>query len=107
MTYWIIAAMPGRCDDLAEGKATLPLIHAMAHSEPTTRARLRRIVADGNADALADVLAAIAATGSLDYSRQRARAYADAAVAALAGLADTPARAALHGLARYAVERGV
>jgi len=94
-------------DDLAEGKATLPLIHAMAHSKPATRARLRQIVADGNADALTDVLAAIAAAGSLDYSRQRARSHADAAIAALAGLPDTPARAALHGLARYAVERGV
>jgi len=53
------------------------------------------------------VLGAIEAVGSLDYSQQRAREYADAATAALAGLADNPAVAALRGLARYAVLRKV
>lgn len=36
-------------DDLAEGKATLPLIHAMAHSTPEVQARLKQIVIDGDA----------------------------------------------------------
>ncbi len=93
-------------DDLAEGKATLPLIHAMAQATPDVRARLRRIVETGDTDALPDVLAAIEAAGSLDYSRERARAYAQAAERALAGLDDSNAVAALRGLARYAVERG-
>jgi len=93
-------------DDLAEGKATLPLIHAMVHAEPATRARLRQIVREGDAGAFPEVLAAIEAAGSLDYSQRRAREYADAATAALAGLVDTPALAALRGLAQYAVSRG-
>jgi octaprenyl-diphosphate synthase len=93
-------------DDLAEGKATLPLIHAMAHSDEATRQRLREIVQNGEASAMPEVLAAIQATGGLDYSRQRARQYAEAAEAALEGLAENPAVAALRGLARYAVERG-
>jgi len=92
-------------DDLAEGKATLPLIHAMANSAPATRARLREIVRKGDAGAFSEVLTAIEAAGSLDYSQQRAREYADAATAALAGLADNPAVAALRGLTRYAVTR--
>ncbi len=92
-------------DDLAEGKATLPLIHAMAHSDEAVRQRLRAIVEAGDADAMDEVLAAIRACGSLDYCRQRAGEYADAAEAALAGLPKNEAVAALRGLARYAVER--
>ena len=92
-------------DDLAEGKATLPLIRAMAQSDAGTRARLRGIVEASDADALPEALAAIHATDALDYSRNRAMAYAGAAEAALDGLPDNEAVAALRGLARYAVQR--
>ncbi|MES5815619.1 polyprenyl synthetase family protein [Pseudoxanthomonas sp. Soil82] len=92
-------------DDLAEGKATLPLIHAMAGSDAATRERLRAIVQDGDSSSMPEVLAAIHATGGLDYSRRRAMDYAVAAEAALAGLPESEAMAALRGLARYAVER--
>ncbi|MDV3467914.1 polyprenyl synthetase family protein [Stenotrophomonas sp. C3(2023)] len=92
-------------DDLAEGKATLPLIHAMAHSDAVTRERLRSIVQDGDASAMPEVLAAIHATGGLDYSRVRAEEYAERAERALAGLGENEAVAALRGLARYAVQR--
>ncbi|KAF1686121.1 octaprenyl-diphosphate synthase [Pseudoxanthomonas broegbernensis] len=92
-------------DDLAEGKATLPLIHAIAHSDEATRQRLRRAVQEGDGTAMPAVLAAIRATGGLEYSRRRAREYAVAAEAALAGLPESEALAALRGLARYAVER--
>ncbi|HEV8695441.1 MAG TPA: polyprenyl synthetase family protein, partial [Lysobacter sp.] len=92
-------------DDLAEGKATLPLIHAILHSDSATRERLRHAVEHGDTDALPEVLQAIRATGGLDYSRQRAFEYAEAAERALEGLADNEYTAALRGLARYAVNR--
>ena len=92
-------------DDLAEGKATLPLIHAIQHSGPGVRDRLRAIVEDGDVDAMPEVLAAIDATGGLEYSRRRAETYAAAAEAALDGLDENNAVAALRGLARYAVRR--
>ncbi|MGN6153114.1 MAG: polyprenyl synthetase family protein [Lysobacteraceae bacterium] len=92
-------------DDLAEGKATLPLIHAMRHSDAATRDRLRAIVEAGEVEAMPEVLAAIGATGGLAYSRSRADDYADAAERALDGLDDNEAVAALRGLARYAVRR--
>ncbi|XQA70838.1 polyprenyl synthetase family protein [Xanthomonas sacchari] len=92
-------------DDLAEGKATLPLIHAMAHADDATRARLRQIVEQGDASAMPEVLAAIEASGGIDYSRRRAADYAAAAERALDGLPENEAVAALRGLARYAVER--
>jgi len=92
-------------DDLAEGKATLPLIHAIAHADPDTAARLRAIVEQGDGQAMPEVLAAIQATGGLDYSRAIAERHARAAEESLAGMAETEAVAALRGLARYAVQR--
>ncbi|WP_256645409.1 polyprenyl synthetase family protein [Thermomonas paludicola] len=92
-------------DDLAEGKMTLPLIHAMAHSDDATRAELRRIVEHGDIDGMPAALAAIDACNSLAYSRQRAMDYARAAEDALAGLARGNHTAALLGLAHHAVNR--
>jgi octaprenyl-diphosphate synthase len=92
-------------DDLAEGKATLPLIHAIAHSDEASRARLRNAVEHGDTDAMPDVLAAIHATGGLDYSRHRAQEYAQAAERALDGMDENEYTLALRGLARYAVSR--
>ena len=92
-------------DDLAEGKATLPLIHAIAHADEATRGQQRAAVEHGDVDAMPVVLAAIRATGGLEYSRGRARAFADAAMRALDGLPGNEAMAALRGLAVLAVER--
>jgi octaprenyl-diphosphate synthase len=92
-------------DDLAEGKATLPLIHAMRHSDAPARARLRHIVEHGDSDGMDEVLTAIRATGGLDYSRALAVRYAEAAEAALDGVPENEALAALRGLARHAVRR--
>ena len=92
-------------DDLAEGKATLPLIHAIRHSESHVRDRLRAAIEHGDTGALPQVLAAIHASGGLEYSRERARAYAVLAERAIADLDDNEYVAALRGLARYAVDR--
>jgi len=92
-------------DDLTEGKATLPLIHAIRHADAVTAARLRAAIEHGDNTAMPDVLAAIHASGGLDYSRRRAGEYAQAAERALDGFDDNDYVAALRGLARYAVSR--
>ena len=92
-------------DDLAEGKMTLPLIHAMAQADAGTCQRLRQIVEQGEVEALPEVLAAIREHDSLGYSRRRAQDYARDAEDALAGLPDNAWTAALRGLAQYAVSR--
>jgi octaprenyl-diphosphate synthase len=92
-------------DDLAEGKATLPVIHAIGHCTSAVRERLREIIAHGDAKALPEVLSAIGEHGSLDYSQQRAAAYARCAEDALDGLPANQWSQALIGLARYAIER--
>jgi len=92
-------------DDLAEGKATLPLIHALAHADADTRERMRTAVISGDVNEMPMILHAIRATGGLDFSAAKAREHARRAEAALRGLPDSPWLAALHGLAHYAIER--
>jgi len=92
-------------DDLAEGKPTLPLIDAIARSAPAEAAKLKRAITEGGRDALADVLAAIHATGALERSRERAHAYARSAREALNILPRSDARDALETLADYAIDR--
>ena len=92
-------------DDLAEGKPTLPLILAIARSDPRQAERLRRAITSEGLDALADVLDAIHATGALEASRERAHAYARSAREALSALPRSTARDALDALADYAIDR--
>ena len=92
-------------DDLAEGKATLPLIHAIAHADPATRERLRHAVQHGDSGALPVVIDAIRDSGGLEHSLAMARTYALRAERCLDGLEDNDCVSALRGLARYAVKR--
>lgn len=93
-------------DDLAEGKPTLPLLHAMAAGNAEERQLIRDAIELRNGmDHLERVLATLERTGALDYSRQRAREEADKAVAALAPLPAGPHREALEMLAHMAVQR--
>ncbi len=92
-------------DDLAEGKATLPLIHALAHATPDERAHLAGIVANRQLESLHEVQQAIRNSGGLEASERLAREYADTAIAAIAVFPDNDWTRALRTLARYAVER--
>lgn len=92
-------------DDLAEGKATLPLIHALALADPEHRQRLRDIIEQGDTHAMPEVLDAIATADGIEYSQVRAADYAARAEDALSQLPDNAWSAALRGLARYAIDR--
>jgi octaprenyl-diphosphate synthase len=92
-------------DDLAEGKATLPLIYALERAEPVRAASLRRAIETGGLDSLDNIVAAIRDSGALERARVRAQGFADAAIAALSTLPHSAARDALHVLADYALRR--
>lgn len=92
-------------DDLAEGKPTLPLIHALQHADAESAQTIRRVIETGGLDSLDRVIGAIRDSGAIDYSVARAQAYADAAHRALNALPDSVARASLDTLARYAICR--
>ena len=92
-------------DDLAEGKPTLPLLHALAHSPAPRAARIRQAVQAGGLEELDEIQAAIEETGAIAYTAQLAREEADKALAAVADLPHGDYLDALHALARFAVER--
>ena len=92
-------------DDLAEGKATLPLIHAMRHGSPADAAAVREGLLERRRRGLTPILAAIARSGALDYTRARAEGFAAAARQALAVLPRNIYREALEALAGIAVAR--
>jgi len=92
-------------DDLAEGKPTLPLIHALKGCDAATARLIRGAIEGGGLADLDRVLAAIESTGGLQYTARLAQSEADQALAALAALPQTPYKDGLAALARFAVER--
>ncbi|MBS0388173.1 MAG: polyprenyl synthetase family protein [Proteobacteria bacterium] len=92
-------------DDLAEGKPTLPLIHALRNSAAATAALIRQAIAGDGLAQLGPILAAIESTGGLEYTARLAQAEAEQALAALAALPESPFRSGLAALARFAIER--
>ena len=92
-------------DDLAEGKATLPLIHAMREGTPAQATAVRSALEQADRNLLPQVLEAVKATGALDYSRQLAQSEAQQALACLNGLPDSPQHRALAALPSIAIER--
>ena len=92
-------------DDLAEGKPTLPLIHALRAGNAAEQAVVRQaIVAGGRAD-FGAVLAAVRRCGSLEYARRAASREAAAAAAALEPLAGSDFKRSLLELASFSVVR--
>ncbi len=92
-------------DDLAEGKPTLPLIHAMRHGTFEEAWIIRKAIEHGGLDQLDLVSRTIESTGALDYTERLAVEQAERAAAELAPLPDSPAKDALIGLAQFAVSR--
>lgn len=93
-------------DDLAEGKPTLPLLHAMRNGTPQQSALIREAIEQGGKrEALTEILAIMASHHSLDYTMQRAKQEAQKAVDALTVLPDSDYKNALISLAYLSVDR--
>ncbi len=92
-------------DDLNEGKPTLPLIHVMREGSAEHSALVRNALEHKSSDALADVITAVAQSGSIDYTRQQAEAFKRAALNALTTLKESPSKDALKQLAELSTQR--
>ncbi|HXH03951.1 MAG TPA: octaprenyl diphosphate synthase [Candidatus Competibacteraceae bacterium] len=92
-------------DDLAEGKPTLPLIYAMRVGDAESVAIIRQAIAQGGRDRIDVVTRAIESTGAIAYTARLAREQAELAVRALDGMAPSPYKDALIGLAEFSVSR--
>lgn len=93
-------------DDLAEGKPTLPLLHAMRSGNPQQVALIREAIEQGGKrEALDEILAIMAEHKSLDYTMERAKQEAQKAVDAISILPESEYKQALISLAYLSVDR--
>jgi octaprenyl-diphosphate synthase len=92
-------------DDLNEGKPTLPLIHVLQTGSPEHASLVRNAIEHGGREGFEGVLAAIQATGSLEYACAAARREAEQAITAIDLLPDSDYKKCLTSLARFAVDR--
>lgn len=93
-------------DDLAEGKATLPLIRALSRLKAAQAAPIRQAIRDGNHGELERIVAAIESTDAMAYTCRRADEQSHKAIACLDIFDESPAKTALVALAEFSVQRG-
>lgn len=93
-------------DDLAEGKPTLPLLHAMWHSNDNDASLIKDAIENNNGMQHFDaIMNAMKSAGSLDYTFKLAEDARDKAVAALAIIPESEYKDALEALADIAIHR--
>ena len=93
--------------DLQEKKLTLPLIHALAQSDPSERRRILKIVRQKKKSRqdVRTVAQFAEAAGGIAYARAKMQTLTGEARAILLTFPPTPARDALLDLADYTVQR--
>jgi len=92
-------------DDLAEGKPTLPLIHAMATGTKQQAELIKTAIEEKNLDHLDGVKNAIDATNAIAYTLDIARSHADKATGAIKALKDTKEKTVLIDLIKFSYNR--
>jgi len=92
-------------DDLAEGKPTLPLIHALRTGTAQQAALVRQAIVSGGREDFGPVLEAIQACGSLEYARAAALRESQSAARAIEALPGSSYKDSLLELASFSVTR--
>jgi len=92
-------------DDLAEGKATLPLIYAMQNGSDEDGKVIRNAIVEGGLDQLDRITAIITSTGALQYTADKAREAVDLAKASLADVPESEYKQALISIAELSIQR--
>jgi len=92
-------------DDLAEGKPTLPLIHALRQGTPAEVTLLKEAIKTGNTENLDSILTIIESTGAIEYTANAAKQQIQQAISGLTHIPDSPYRKAMRDLAEFVVAR--
>ncbi len=92
-------------DDLAEGKTTLPLIHAMKTGSEEEATVIRDAIKQGGLENLTQILDIVGNRDGLKYTKEKALWHAQQAQAAVESFPDTEFKRALVDLAIFSVER--
>ncbi len=91
--------------DLADGKSTLPIIHAMQKSKGADLDLLRTAIETGSSKNLKKILGIIESTDAIKYTSDAAIHHAKKAKEALAPIPKSPYRQALENLSDFVVSR--
>lgn len=91
--------------DLADGKTTLPLIHAMRKSKGADLTLLRKAIETGSSKQLKNILGIIESTDAIKYTADTAGHHAQQAKQALTVIPASPYRKALEELSDFVVNR--
>lgn len=92
-------------DDLADGKATLPLIHALKYGNETQKEQIQQSLKEGHLNYLSEILVTIQETNAIAYTKEIANQEIDLALTALTNLPSSEYKTALIELAHFAVKR--
>lgn len=92
-------------DDLAEGKPTLPLIHAIRHAAPDKAQVIKDAIRNGGLDHLQEIVATVQECGALEYTLRRAREKVQEAKDQLEVVPPSLHKDALLALADLAIQR--
>ena len=92
-------------DDLREGKATLPLIAAMARGTPEQAQIIRSAIEEGSTEQLTNIIGIVKQTGALQIARKAASDEAHRAITAIAALPQTAHTEGMRALANQLTER--
>lgn len=92
-------------DDLAEGKPTLPLIHAMRKGTPEQAETIATAIRNGDASQLPKILEIVQATGGMDYTLECAHDQVRQAIEALQQLPANEFTGAMKQVAEFSLAR--
>ncbi len=92
-------------DDLAEGKPTLPLIHALKNSDEKTAALIRNAITNGGKENMDEILEAIENSNAISYTEKIANQQAQHAKQKIECLADNKFKQALLNIVDFTISR--
>jgi octaprenyl-diphosphate synthase len=92
-------------DDLADGKATLPLIYALEHGTEVQKQQIKDSLKQGTLDYLPEILSALEETKAIEYTQKIAAQEIDKALTSLTAVPESKYKQALITLAQFALQR--
>jgi octaprenyl-diphosphate synthase len=92
-------------DDLAEGKPTLPLIHAMKNADKDEAELIADAIRKGDASQLPRILQIVQATGGMAYTLDCAKQQVNFALNQISKFENNPYTQAMKELAEFSLAR--
>ena len=92
-------------DDLAEGKATLPMIYALEQTSGAEHAMLREAIENADNSDIEDIINVLVKVNAFEFTRNTAKSMSQKAINALESLPESDYRSALKSLCNLSLKR--